>query len=57
MSDAELERKIQTAAVKVALARTREEHDPAWRELKRLIGQRSAAQIARMERDRGIGQE
>jgi hypothetical protein len=52
--DRDLERRIQTAAVKVALARTREEHAPAWRELVTLISQRSPAQIERMEREMGL---
>jgi hypothetical protein len=53
-SDRELERRIQTAAVRVSLARTREEHDPLWREFVELIRQRSPRQIAKMERERGL---
>jgi hypothetical protein len=52
--DRELERRIQTAAVKVALARTPAEHAPVWRELVNLISQRSPAQIERMEREMGL---
>ena len=53
-ADRELERKIQTAAVRVALARTHEEHRPAWNELVRLIRMRSPEQVRKMEQERGL---
>lgn len=52
--DAQLEREIQTAAVRCALARTQEEHTPLWREFVRLVAKRSPEQIRRMERERGL---
>jgi hypothetical protein len=48
------DRELQTAAVRVSLARTREEHDPLWREFVELIRQRSPQQIAKMEREKGL---
>lgn len=52
--DQELERRILTAATRCSLAKTQAEHTPAWKELVRLINQRSPEQVARMERERGL---
>ena len=53
--DEALEQRIQTAAVRCALARTHEDHAPAWKDLVELIRQRSPQQVAKMERERRIG--
>lgn len=52
--DEALEQRIQTAAVRCALARTHEDHAPAWKALVELIRQRSPDQVRRMEAERGI---
>jgi len=52
--DAQLEREIQTAAVRCALARTQEEHTPLWREFVRLVGMRSPERVRQMERERNL---
>lgn len=49
-----LERRIHIAAIKCTLAKTQSEHAPLWRELVRLIAQRSPDQVARMEIERGL---
>lgn len=52
--DAALERRIETARVNMCHAPTRERREAHMREMYRLIGQRSAAQVERMESEKGL---
>lgn len=53
-SDAELERAIAFQHGLIATALTPAEQTAAWEEMKRLIAQRSPAQVEHMERARGL---
>lgn len=54
MDDATLERRIETARQNMVNAPTRERQQEHMREMYRLIGLRSAGQVERMERARGL---
>lgn len=54
LDDAQLEAAIEIAALMLANARTPNTRRAAWAQLQQLTAQRSAAQVERMERDRGL---
>lgn len=54
LADAQLEAAIEIAALKLQTATTTLRRQKAWAELQRLVGQRSRAQVERMERARGL---
>ena len=52
--DAELERRIERAQMRLCFAQGKRMRREAWDELSRLIKQRSPEQIAKMEEDLGL---
>lgn len=53
-TDEQLESEIIWAKLKLQYAKTEPDRRVAWEKLKRLVGQRSPEQIARLERQRGL---
>ena len=52
--DAELERRIEASSLQFLAAKNPSERRKLWRHHKELLASRSAAQVERMERERGI---
>ena len=53
-ADRTLERRIERATMRLACAKNQAARRKAWDELRTLIDQRSPAQVARMEHERGL---
>jgi hypothetical protein len=57
ITDEQLEKLIDTATLRLSLAKGRRARERSWNELKALIARRSPQQVARMEREKGLTKE